>query len=156
MAHFEIINDCILRAKEKGRLETIRDSQWSFIDIDEGDEFYYKQLAFLGKPDNEGYFMAEGRQNGDLVHFNIEYCDTENGRLDKISEIIGKDIFYRDAVLYEGYFTEIIGDSRIIDLHSNLPYKTMAKLSNGKVVDPLELVLRPTVLGNLSSVDCGL
>jgi len=94
----------------------------------------------------------EGRQHDDIVQFTT--FDWENGRIDELSEIVGADIFHKDSALYDGEMVEIDGYGIFYpETHKR---KVMARLFDGRLVDPEELVLRPRVLGELATIDCGL
>jgi len=143
---FKIISEHTAEAARGGVFETTPDSQWTKIDIDKGDQFYISEM------NEDGMLTLEGRQNGDFVHFTT--YDWENGRLDELSDVIGEDIFYKDSALLNGETVEIDGYGvQYPDKHSR---KIMARLFDGRLVDPADLVLRPRVIGDLATADCGI
>jgi len=142
---FKIISSNVAEATRNDKLDTTQDSQWSEIDISAGDQFYISL-------NENGLLTLEGRQNGDIVHFTT--FDWENGRIDELSDAVGVDIFYKDSALLNGEAVEIDGCGVFYpDIHTR---KVVARLTDGRTVDPIELVLRPRVLGDLATVDCGL
>jgi len=143
MARFKIIGKHTAEANEKCVMETTANSQWTKINIDKGDKFYICEKT-------DSALTLEGRRNGDFVHFVID--DMENGRLDELSKAVGRDVFYENEAFLNGETVTIVGCHCPL-MGNNKP---MAELSDGRIVDPMELAVRPTVLGDLSSVDCGL
>ena len=143
MALFKIIGNSTAEANEKCVLETTKDSQWTKIDIRKGETFYIIEQT-------DSQLFLEGRQNGDFVQF---YSDSfENGKLDELSEAVGQDVFYKSDALLNGETVTIVGCA--ICMMYN--WKPMAELADGRIVDPSSLSVRPSVLGDLATVDCGL
>jgi len=145
----KIISDRTAEATERCRMPTLPGCQWLFIDIDKGDQFY-----IVSKDD--GCLVLEGRQHGDFVQFST--YGWENGLIDELSEACGRDVYYENEAFLNGETVTIVGCQVKLGPVVKGKYDRFvtAKLSDGRVVDPKDLIVRPTVLGDLASVDCGL
>ena len=140
---FKILNKSIAEATKTCRMPTLPNNQWLFIDIYKGDQFY-----IVSK--DEGVMVLSGRQHGDIVSFSTYAW--ENGRIDELSKIAGRDVYFENEAFLDGETVTIVGCA----VMGRYNYEPMAELADGRIVDPKDLAVRPTVLGDLATVDCGL